>query len=242
MDPIARVLIVDDEVEQATALSATLAEQGYETCAVSSAAEGLMALRSALSESDRAFDLLVTDLGLPGMNGIELLRAALRLDGLLGVVVMTGFGSIDKAVEAMKSGASDFIEKPFGISAIKSILTRALAIRRLRRENASLLTRLEDRTRKLEASNAELRAVNLELDSFAHTVSHDLRNPLLAMIGFADLFSKEDTGALNPEAKRFVAEIGAAGVRLLDLTRQLLEVAKPGRDSRPAATNAPASK
>jgi hypothetical protein len=233
MDPIARVLIVDDEVEQATALSATLAEQGYETYAVSSAAEGLTALRSALSESDRAFDLLVTDLSLPGMNGIELLRAALRLDDLLAVVVMTGFGSIDKAVEAMKSGASDFIEKPFRISAIKSILTRALAVRRLRRENASLLTRLEERTRELEAANAELRAVNLELDSFAHTVSHDLRNPLLAMIGFADLLSKEDTHALNPEAQRFVGEIGAAGVRLLDLTRELLEVAKPGRGSSP---------
>jgi DNA-binding NtrC family response regulator len=230
MDPIARVLIVDDEVEQATALSATLADQGYETSAVSSAAEGLTALRSALSESDRAFDVLVTDLSLPGMNGIELLRAALRLDDLLAVVVMTGFGSIDKAVEAMKSGASDFIEKPFRVSAIKSVLTRALAVRRLRRENMTLLARLEDRTRELEAANAELRAVNLELDSFAHTVSHDLRNPLVAMIGFADLLSKEDPAALSSEQQRFVGEIRAAGVRLLHLTRQLLEVAKPDRD------------
>jgi signal transduction histidine kinase len=145
---------------------------------------------------------------------------------------MTGFGSVDKAVEAMKSGASDFIEKPFRVSVIKSVLTRALAVRRLRRENASLLTRLAERTSELEVTNAELRAVNRELDSFAHTVSHDLRNPLLAMIGFADLLSKEDTGALNPEQTRFVAEIRAAGVRLLQLTRQLLEVAKPGRGPR----------
>jgi DNA-binding NtrC family response regulator len=232
MDPIARVLIVDDEVEQATALSATLAEQGYETCAVSSAAEGLAALRSALSESDRAFDALITDLGLPGMDGIELLRAALRLDGLLAVVVMTGFRSIDKAVEAMRSGAADFIEKPFRVATIKSVLTRALAVGHLRRENANLLTRLADRTSELEAANAELRAVNEELDSFAHTVSHDLRNPLLAMIGFADLLSKEDTCSLNREQRRFVGEIRAAGVRLLHLTRQLLEVAKPGRGTR----------
>jgi DNA-binding NtrC family response regulator len=232
MDPIARVLIVDDEVEQATALSATLAEQGYETRALSSAAEGLAALRSALSESGQAFDVLVTDLSLPGMNGIELLRAALRLDGLLAVVVMTGFGSIDTAVEAMKSGAYDYIEKPFRVSAIKSVLTRALAVRQLRRENARLLIRLADRTSQLEAANAELREVNRELDSFAHTVSHDLRNPVLAMIGFADLLSKEDTGALNSEHRRFVGEIRAAGVRLLQLTRHLLEVAKPGRGAR----------
>jgi DNA-binding NtrC family response regulator len=232
MDPIARVLIVDDEVEQATALSATLAEQGYQTHAVSSAAEALAALRSALSESDRTFDVLVTDLSLPGMNGIELLRAALRLDGLLAVVVTTGFGSVGKAVEAMKSGASDFMEKPFRVSAIKSVLKRALAVRRLRRENATLLTRLADRASKLEAANADLRAVNQELDSFAHTVSHDLRNPLLAMIGFADLLSKEDTVSLNREQRRFVGEIRAAGVRLLHLTRQLLEVAKPGRGTR----------
>jgi len=232
MDPIARVLIVDNEVEQATALSATLAEQGFATRAVSSAAEGLTALRSALSESDRAFDALITDLSLPGMDGIELLRAALRLDGLLAVVVMTGFGSIDKAVEAMRCGAADFIEKPFRISAIKSVLTRALAVRHLRRENANLLTRLAGRTSELEAANAELRDINQELDSFAHTVSHDLRNPLLAMIGFADLLSKEDTGSLNREQQRFVGEIRAAGVRLLHLTRQLLEVAKPGRGTR----------
>jgi DNA-binding NtrC family response regulator len=232
MDPIARVLIVDDEVEQATALSATLAEQGYETRAVSSAAEGLTALRSALSESDRAFDALVTDLSLPVMDGIELLRAALRLDGLLAVVVMTGFGSIDKAVEAMRSGAADFLEKPFRVAAIKSALTRALAVRHLRRDNANLLRRLADRTSELEAANAELRAVNQELDSFAHTVSHDLRNPLLAMIGFADLLSKEDTVSLNRAQRRFVGEIRAAGVRLLHLTRQLLEVAKPGRGTR----------
>ena len=232
MHPIARVLIVDDKVEQATALSAALADQGYETRAVSSAAEGLAALRSAFSEPDRAFDALLTDLSLPGMNGIELLRAALRLDGLLAVVVMTGFGSIDTAVEAMKSGASDFIEKPFRVSVIKSVLTRALAVRHLRSENASLLRRLADRTSELEAANADLRAVNEELDSFAHTVSHDLRNPLLAMIGFADLLSKEDTALLNPEQRRFVGEICAAGARLLHLTRQLLEVAKPGRGAR----------
>ena len=66
------------------------------------------------------------------MNGIELLRAALRLDGLLAVVVMTGFGSIDNAVEAMRSGAADFIEKPFRVAAIKSVLTRALSVRHLR--------------------------------------------------------------------------------------------------------------
>jgi hypothetical protein len=145
---------------------------------------------------------------------------------------MTGFGSIDKAVEAMRSGAADFIEKPFRVTAIKSVLTRALAVRHLRRENANLLTRLADRTSELEAANAELRDVNQELDSFAHTVSHDLRNPLLAMIGFADLLSKEDTGSLNREQRRFVDEIRAAGVRLLHLTRQLLEVAKPGRGTR----------
>jgi len=232
MDPIARVLIVDDEVEQATALAATLAEQGYQTHAVWSAAEGLATLRSALSDSERAFDVLVTDLGLPGMNGIELLQAALRLDKLLAVVVMTGYGSIDKAVEAMKSGAADFIEKPFRVSAIKSVLTRALAARRLRHENASLLTRLADRTRELEAANAELRAINLELDSFAHTVSHDLRNPLHAMIGFADLLSKEDTGSLNSDQRLYVGELREAGIRLQHLTRHLLEVAKPGRGSR----------
>ena len=227
MDPIARVLIVDDEVEQATALSLTLEVAGYETLALPSAVAGLEALRSALSRPEKAFDVLVTDLELPGMNGIELLRAALSLDELLAVVVMTGYGSIDKAVEAMRNGASDFIEKPFRVSAIKFVLTRALAARDLRRENASLLTRLEERTRELEAANTELRAVNLELDSFAHTVSHDLRNPLHAMIGFADLLAHDDSGSLSTEQQHYVRELRDAGSRLLNLTHHLLRVVQP---------------
>lgn len=228
MDPIARVLIVDDEAAQATALSLTLEEQGYETLAVTSAAEGLSMLCSSLEPAGRGFDVLVTDLNLPGMNGIELLQAALRLDAPLAVVVMTGFGSVDTAVEAMKKGASDFIEKPFRVSAIKSTLTRALAARRLRRENATLLKRLEERTRELEAANAELRAVNLELDAFAHTVSHDLRNPLHAMIGFADLLSADIREGINSDQKGYLREIRQSGERLLHLTRHLLDVAQLG--------------
>ncbi len=228
MEPIARVLIVDDEAAQATALSLTLEEQGYETLALTSAAEGLSMLRSSFEHSTRAFDLLITDLNLPGMNGIEVLRAALRIDELLAVVVVTGFGSIDAAVEAMRNGASDFIEKPFRLSTINSVLTRALAARRLRRENAALQKRVEERTRELETANGELRAVNIELDAFAHAVSHDLRNPLSGIIGFAALLSSEIHESLSSDQKRYLQEIQGCGERLLHLTRHLLDVAQLG--------------
>jgi len=127
-----RLLIVDDEVELKNALCETLAEEGYETRGATSGAEGL----KALAKQD--FDLLLTDLKMPGMDGIQLLRKVLEADPNLVGIIMTGQGTIPSAIEAMKLGAFDYVMKPFNLQTMLPILARAMEVRRLRMENVRL--------------------------------------------------------------------------------------------------------
>jgi len=226
--PTARILIVDDEAALATALARTLQNDGYSTAFLTNATQAVPVLRAAFESGGAPFDVLITDLMMPEMNGIALLRAALQIDEHLAVVVMTGHGTIDSAVAAMRNGALDFIEKPFNLTVIRPVLSRAFAVRRLRRENTALVARVAERTRELEAANSELRSVNRELEAFAHTVAHDLRTPLHAMMGFAELLGSETPGPLNAVQKEYLLDIQDSGERLMHLTKHLLDIALLG--------------
>jgi DNA-binding NtrC family response regulator len=127
-----RLLVVDDEVELMRALTDTLRDEGFEVTGLSDPAAALETLRAG------EFDLLLSDLMMPGMDGIELLRKALEVDPTVVGVIMTGQGSIPTAVEAMRAGAFDYLTKPFRLGAVLPVLDRAMAVRRLKVENANL--------------------------------------------------------------------------------------------------------
>jgi len=128
----ARVLIVDDEEALMTALCRTLDLEGYATTGFTSARQALAHLEQ------HEFDLLLTDLMMPEMDGIDLLRAAQQIDRDLVGIVMTGHGTIDTAVKALQAGALDYVVKPFRLDTLIPALTRALATRRLQAENFRL--------------------------------------------------------------------------------------------------------
>jgi signal transduction histidine kinase len=128
----ARLLIVDDEEALMTALCNTLEAEGYAVTGFSSARLALEQLRQS------QFDLLLTDLMMPEMDGIALLRAAQEIDRDLAGVVMTGHGTVDTAVQALHGGAADYVLKPFRLNSLLPVLTRALETRRLRTENIQL--------------------------------------------------------------------------------------------------------
>jgi DNA-binding NtrC family response regulator len=128
----ARLLIVDDEAALMTALCKTLELEGYVATGFTSAIRAL----AHLAECE--FDLLLTDLMMPEMDGIALLRAAREIDRDLVGIVMTGHGTIDTAVQALQSGAVDYVLKPFRLDNLIPALTRALATRRLQAENIRL--------------------------------------------------------------------------------------------------------
>jgi DNA-binding NtrC family response regulator len=129
---LGRLLIVDDEVELMAALRDTLADQGYEVVGVTNGKEALLA------EQEGPSDLLLTDLMMPDMDGIQLLRKCMEIDPNLVGIIMTGQGTVQTAVEAMKLGAFDYVLKPFKLQAMLPILSRAMEVRRLRQENVRL--------------------------------------------------------------------------------------------------------
>ncbi len=214
--PKAKLLIVDDEAAQMKALCQTLDDSGYQTTGYCSAKEALAALGAA------KFDLLLTDLVMPEMDGITLLDRARKIDADLVGIVMTGHAAVDTAVEAMKAGAMDYILKPFKLSAITPVLERALAVRRLRLENQELQERVLQRT-------AELEAANKELESFSYSVSHDLRAPLRSIDGFSEILAKEYGAQMPAEAQRLLGKVCTQAHRMQNLVEDLLRLSRLGR-------------
>ncbi len=125
-----RILIVEDEEKLRRVVELQLQSSGYDVDQAGTAED-------ALRLADRA-DLVLTDLRLPGMDGIELLTLLHRQDSRTPVIVMTAFGTVEKAVEAMKAGAADFLVKPFSLDHLTTVVTKALEFRALRDENIQL--------------------------------------------------------------------------------------------------------
>jgi DNA-binding NtrC family response regulator len=126
------ILIVEDEPKMLRLLELNLTEEGYTTHTASDAETGLNTLRQ------EKIDLVVTDLKLPGMDGLEFLQAVKRADDRIPVIVMTAYGTVETAVEAMKAGASDYVLKPFSLEEMKLIVRKELDVHSLREENRSL--------------------------------------------------------------------------------------------------------
>lgn len=129
---IGRILVVDDEVELKNILVEALTSQGYQVIGFTAGETALAALRSD------AFDVLLTDLMMPGIDGIALVRRGLHIDPNLVCILMTGQGTIQTAVDAMREGAFDYVLKPFRLQTMLPVLTRAINTRHLRLENVQL--------------------------------------------------------------------------------------------------------
>lgn len=214
--PSSHLLVVDDEVPLMVALRNTLRDEGYHVTGATSGAEALALLRKV------RFDVIMTDLMMPQMDGITLLRQALADDPNLVGIVMTGHGSIPTAVEAMKAGAIDYVLKPFKLSTALPALERALMLRRLRLRNAELEKRVRQRTGELEAANHEL-------DAFCHSVSHDLRTPLRTLTGFTEILRDRHAAGLPPEICRLIDLIYTGATEMDQLTGALLDFSRLGR-------------
>src|SRR5215472_7327826 len=120
------ILIVEDEAKMRRLLELNLGDEGFTTYSTGDAESGLKLLNS------NPIDLVLTDLKLPGMNGLEFLQAIKQQNGALPVVVMTAFGSVETAVEAMKAGAADYVLKPFSLTEMRIKIHKELDVSNLR--------------------------------------------------------------------------------------------------------------
>ncbi|HKK91019.1 MAG TPA: response regulator, partial [Desulfobacteraceae bacterium] len=194
-----KLLIVDDDANILKIVKAMLAGEGYHITKAFSGEEAVEKIR------EERFDLVVTDMKMEGISGIEVLRQVKKKDKHIQVIIMTGYASTDNAIEAMKEdGAYDYLQKPLErFSDLKSSVARALEKRRLSLENDSLIEqlkmsnerleqRVKERTEEIEKSHQALarakeaaETANRAKSEFLANMSHEIRTPLNAVIGFS---------------------------------------------------------
>src|SRR5262245_28525306 len=161
----AQVILVDDEPHVRRACSQALILAGISV-------ESLTSAESALERVDAKWPgVLVTDIKMPGMDGLELLQRVLEIDRDLPVILITGHGDIPMAIGAVRKGAHDFIEKPFASEVLVDAVRKALEMRRLVVENRGLRAKFRDGgiEHTLIGSSAAARALRNKVQAYAET-------------------------------------------------------------------------
>ena len=150
---MAAILIVEDEPKMRRLLELNLGEEGWTTASAGDAEAGLKLFR------EETFDLVLTDFKLPGMNGLEFLKLIRQINSDVPVVMMTAYGNVETAVEAMRNGANNYVLKPFSLEEIKLVVKKELDVRALRSENRNLR---EELGKKYEYPNIVARSAKMQ--------------------------------------------------------------------------------
>jgi len=159
------VLVVEDEPKLRRLLELQLADEGFEARSAADAETGVQLLNA------ESFDVIVTDFKLPGMTGLEFLQAVKRIDANLPVIIMTAYGTVESAVDAMKAGASDYVLKPFSLAELVLVIRKELSSHQLRRENRELREALGHRYqyKNIVAQSDKMQAVLALVERVAPT-------------------------------------------------------------------------
>jgi len=139
MADVTRIMVIDDEPLMRITVQDALVAEGYKVSSADTGEKGLTLLRETQA------DILITDLRLPDLDGIQVLKEVKMISPEIQVIMMTAYGSIDSAVTAMKEGASDYLTKPFAMDELLLIIKRILRMKRLEEENIFLRKKVEER-------------------------------------------------------------------------------------------------
>jgi len=150
-EPVTRVLVVDDEPSVVDVFREFLAAQGYELTVAASGEEAVQVIPTLKP------DVILTDINLPGVSGLEVMRHAKNLDAEVAVIVVTGYASASTAIDALRQGAYDYVTKPFDLDEVHQIIERGIANRRLKAINRQLVEELRQKNEILQGHEQVLR-------------------------------------------------------------------------------------
>jgi len=225
--PCSRIVVVDDQLTHLQVLCDILGQHGFDAVGCSTGEAALAQLKGG------SFDLLLTDLVMPGIDGLALIEAARAIDASIACIIMTGEGTVDTAVKAMKIGVLDYIVKPFKAATLLPVLDRAIESRRLRLQNLRLEAALRERVEELgwlntvlEVARKEAERANQEKSTFLSSMSHELRTPLNSILGFAQILASDKFPKAPGDSQRFAQNIVQSGRHLLALVNEVLDLAK----------------
>jgi DNA-binding NtrC family response regulator len=160
------ILVVDDELSVRHSLTGWFKKDGYEVMAAENAAAALNLLR------DHPFDVILMDIKMPGMDGMELQEQVCRVDPRITVIMITAFASVETAVQALKQGAFDYVTKPIDPDELSHLVRRAMERRRLQAEN-TILKRTVDQMAGADAIVGESPAIRQVLELIEHVAATD---------------------------------------------------------------------
>lgn len=204
---MSNVLIVDDEPSIRKTCHAFLRGAGHD---VESAESAVTALKKLQKDT---FDVVLSDIAMPGLSGIELMKHIRENSPMTQVIIITGEPSLETATEAVRAGAIDYLIKPVGKQILLKTVQQALRVHNLERDNRNyretLETLVEERTRQLSRALEQVRKSQQEmirqerlnaLGQMASGIAHDFNNALMAIIGYTDVLMKErEQGAISPK-------------------------------------------
>ena len=208
-----RILFIEDEERLRKNIKILLADEGYDVETVRNGYEGIQKLKN------EPYDIVLTDLKMPGIDGLSVLKYVKDHNPDVLVIVITGYASVESSIKAMRHGAYDYVTKPLDFDFLKLSIERALEKGRLTKELKSYYEDLEDRvrerTRELRETQAQLiQSEKLAvIGELAAVVAHEIKNPLISIGGFARLLKNKIS---NPEKAKEIADIIADEVSRLE--------------------------
>jgi signal transduction histidine kinase len=209
-----KILVVDDEKTIRDFLFEALTQLGG--FSVEIAENGEEALKKM--EKDN-FDLILTDMKMPKMDGLQLISEITKSKPETLMVLLTGHGTIDSALEAMKRGASDYLSKPVNLDEMMVRLRKVL-------EEKQRFISLKDYAAELERTNQELRRIDDIKSEFVSVASHELRTPLAAIKNAVQLMLQGKTGEINENQAKFLSMADRNINRLTSILNDLLDLSR----------------
>lgn len=220
-DQTVTILVVDDDPFVLTMLEAMLREEGYATVTAESG-EAAAALHGA---GDPPIGLILSDMNMPGMTGLDLIRRIRETDPHVPIMILTVNDEVSVAVSALKGGADDYVLKDENIhERLPVAIGQVLETHRLRAENRRLLSDLRRKNAELERSNAELTETNALKNRFLGMAAHDLRTPIGGVISISDILLTQLDGEVTDRQHQLLGMIRTASGEMLGLIDDLLDV------------------